>query len=125
MQTLHKTIQHQHPNYVHPTEHNTYLNLDIEHRMCINLETQSVLHVVCEPLLVALLHRRPLLLERGVIDVLQEPLKLGQILEEIRLGDLQSLLDEIGQLGVRLVKPTTGRNYETKGVSSSISLRME
>lgn len=122
MQTLHNTVQPQRLNYAHPTEHSTYLNLDIEHRMRINLETQSVLHVVCEPLLVALLHRRPLLLERGVIDVLQESLELRQILEEVRLGDLQSLLDEIGQLGVRLVEPTTGSDCGGTSLESALVL---
>lgn len=109
-------------NYFHKNERDAYLNLDIEHRMRVDLETQSVLYVVREPLLVALLHRRPLLLERGVIDVLQESLELRQILEEVRLGDLQSLLDEIGQLGIRLVEPTTGSDCGGTSLESALVL---
>ena len=55
--------------------HISYLDLNIEHRMCVDLHTKRSLDVVCEPLLVALLDRSPLLLECRVVDVLKQSLE--------------------------------------------------
>lgn len=53
----------------------TNLNLHIEHCVRVNLQAQRSLHVPRKPLLVALLHRRPLLLEGRFVDMFQQVLK--------------------------------------------------
>ena len=78
--------------------------------MRINLQPKRMLNITRQPLLVTLLDSRPLLLERRVIGVLQQPLELVQVLEELGLGELQRLVDEVAQLGVALVQPPPRRN---------------
>ena len=51
-----------------------HLDLDVEHRLRVDLEPERALDPLREPLLVALLHRRPLLLERRLVNVLQQAL---------------------------------------------------
>ncbi len=55
-------------------ERAAYLDLDVEHRIRVDLEAERRLDVVREALFVALLHHRPLLLERRVVDVLEQAL---------------------------------------------------
>ena len=80
----------------------THLDLYIEHRLSVDLEAKRVLDPCRETLLVALLDRRPLLLEARVVDVLEQALELRQVLEESGLRDLQCLVDEVTQAGVAL-----------------------
>ena len=80
----------------------THLDLDVEHRPRVDLEPKRRLDVVRQTLLVALLDRRPLLLEARVVDVLEQALELRQVLEESGLRDLQCLVDEVTQAGVAL-----------------------
>ena len=50
------------------------LDLDVEHRLGVDLVPQRVLDVMRQTLLVALLHRRPALLEERVVLVLEKAL---------------------------------------------------
>ena len=50
------------------------LDLHIKHRLRVHLEAERALDVLREPLLVALLHRRPALLEERVVHVLEQAL---------------------------------------------------
>ena len=68
--------------------------------------------MVCQALLVALLDRSPLLLERRVVDVLEQTLELRQVLEEGGLGDLEGLADEVTEPGVALVTAWFSRRGE-------------
>ena len=51
-----------------------HLDLDVEHRLRVDLEPERALDPLREPLLVALLHRRPALLELRAVDVLEQTL---------------------------------------------------
>ena len=53
----------------------THFDLDIEHSLRVNLEAERGLNVVSQTLLITLLHSSPLLLERWVVYVLEQPLK--------------------------------------------------
>ena len=83
------------------------LDLHIEHRMRVHCQPERRLDVPRETLLVALLHRGPLLLERRVLGELEEALELGELLEEVSLRDAQGLVDEVAETGVALVQPAT------------------
>ena len=78
------------------------LDLHIEHRMRVHCQPERRLDVPREALLVALLHRGPLLLERGVVRELEQALELVQVLQELGLRDPKRLLDEGAQAGVAL-----------------------
>lgn len=80
----------------------THLDLDIEHRMRVQRKAERRLDIAREPLLVALLGDRPLLLERGIVRELEQALELVQVLQEHGLGNLQRLLDEGAEAGVAL-----------------------
>ena len=115
------------PRETRYTKHNTNpqthlilmqpLNLHIKHRARIDLEPQRRLHIMRKPLLVALLHRGPLLLERGVVRVLQQALELVELLEEDRLREAQRVRDEVREAGVALVQPAARRDCGRAGVS--------
>lgn len=49
-----------------------------------------------QPLLITLLHRRPLLLEHRVVDVLCQSGEFGEVFEEVGFGDGERFLDEVG-----------------------------
>lgn len=82
--------------------------------MGVDLKPKRVLNMLRKTLLIALLDRGPFLLERRVVRVLEQTLELVQVLQEVRLRDLQCLLDERAQLRVTLVEPAAGRDYEIK-----------
>lgn len=84
------------------------LDLDIEHCLGVDLVAKRHLDIVSEALLVALLDGRPLLLEAGVVDVLEQAFELIEVLEEVGLRDTQGFLDEIAETWVALVEPATG-----------------
>lgn len=58
--------------------------------------------MVRQPLLVALLDGRPLLLEGRVINILEQAFKLCQVLEECSLRQIESLADEVAETGIAL-----------------------
>ena len=93
---------HQHKPHNRLRIASAHLDLDIEHRTRVDLEAKRGLDVVGQALFVALLDRSPLLLERRVIDVLEQTLELRQILEEGGLRQLQRLADQTAQAGVAL-----------------------
>ena len=76
--------------------------------MRVDLETERLLDVLRQTLLVALLDSSPLLLERRVFGKLEQALELREILEEGRLREVEGLLDEIAEAGVALVEPAAG-----------------
>ena len=87
-----------------------YLNLDVEHRVRADLEPERLLDVLRQTLLVALLHRGPLLLERRVVDELEQVRELRELLQERRLRHAQSLADQAAQPRVALVQPAPRRD---------------
>ena len=72
-----------------------------------------------EPLLVALLHGRPLPLECRVVNEFEQTFELRQILQERGLGDVQSLADEVAQPGVALVEPAARGDYSKVSIISN------
>ena len=108
----------------------TNLDLHIKHGVRVDLEAQRGLHVPREALLVALLHHRPLLLECRLVNMLQQALhetrqsarmrrdnrrtnlELGQVLEELGLGHLQRLTDQLAEARVALVQPPARGDYQ-------------
>ena len=102
------------------------LDLHVEHRLRVHLEAERALDVLREPLLVALLHRRPLLQELRIVEVLEQALyrpafrwrlpsrmrkqaylELVEVLEEHGLLQAERLADEVAETGVALVEPPT------------------
>jgi len=80
----------------------------VEHRLGIDLDAKGGLNIVSQPLLVRLLDDGPLLLELGIIGVFEKTLEFLEILEPLRLGDLEGLSDEGGETGVALINPAAG-----------------
>jgi hypothetical protein len=124
--------RHLSSTFIFSSEKRAYLDLNIEHRLRVDLDAQSVLHIICKALLVAQLDGSPLLLEARVVDVLQQALyvatqpmsvcmsdgawviyfELVEILKELGLRNAKGFLDEVAQTGIALVQPATGSNYE-------------
>lgn len=108
------------PRETRYTKHNTNpqthlilmqpLNLHIKHRARIDLKAQRRLHIMRQALLVALLHRGPLLLERRVVDELEQVRELRELFQERRLRHAQSLADQAAQPRVALVQPAPRRD---------------
>ena len=82
--------------------------MHVEHRLGIDLDAKGGLNIVSQPLLVRLLDDGPLLLELGIIGVFEKTLEFLEILEPLRLGDLEGLSDEGGETGVALINPAAG-----------------
>jgi hypothetical protein len=72
----------------------SYLDLNIEHRLRVDLEPQSDLHVMRKSLLISLLDLSPLFHELLVVDVSQQALELVQIFEPDAFGKLEGRTDE-------------------------------
>ena len=98
------------------------LDLHIEHRPRVDLQPKGGLDVVRQPLLVALLDRSPLLLERRVLGELEEALELRELLEEVGLRDAQGLVDEVAESWVALVQPAT-RGDAVRDVAEPVIIR--
>ena len=86
------------------------LDLDVEHRLGVDLVAERRLDVVREALLVALLDRGPLLAEGGVLREREELLQHEEVLEPDLLRNAERLGDERAELGVALVEPPTRSN---------------
>lgn len=81
-------------------------DLNIEQSRSVDLDAHGMLDEVSELLLVGVLDILPLLLEGRVIDVLEQALELGQILEPQGLVTPKSLGDEDREAGVALIEPS-------------------
>lgn len=79
-----------------------YLDLDIEHGVCRNLHSQVLLDPMRKSLLVSVFDNAPFLLELGIIGVLKETLKLGEIFEPDIARDVECIGDEFAEAGVAL-----------------------
>jgi len=79
------------------------LNLHIKHRLRINLDPKRSLNMMRKPLLIALLHSCPLLLERGVINGFEKAFEFVKILQPDIFGDFEGFGDETAETGVALI----------------------
>lgn len=86
------------------------LDLDIEHRIGPDSQTEGRLDVVRKPLLVALLDGGPLLAELGILGEVEQALELVEVLEPDVLLELERLGDEVTEFGVALIEPSTRGN---------------
>jgi hypothetical protein len=103
METLQNQAKHairNNPRLGYPST--THLDLHIEHRIRVDLQPKRRLDVVCEALLIAPFDHRPLLAECLVLNVFEETLQLGEVLEPDALVKLQRLRDEGTELRVAL-----------------------
>ena len=85
-----------------PIRTHTYLNLHIKHSIRVYLDAKHDLHMMREPLLVALLDFCPFSLESFVVDIREKPLEERQVFEPDTFVDLESLCDEGTQVWVTL-----------------------
>ena len=56
-----------------------YLDLNIKHRLCVDLEPESDFHVMRQSLLISLFDLSPLIREHLVVDVSQQAFELGLV----------------------------------------------
>lgn len=78
------------------------LDLYVEHRHRVDLDSELGLDVMCESLFVTLLYGGPFLLERRVVSKLQQALELVQVLQPDFLLDLQGFRDQVAKKWVAL-----------------------
>lgn len=79
------------------------LDLHVEHRHRVDLDSELGLDMMCESLLVTLLYGGPFLLERRVISKLQQALELVQVLQPDFLLDLQGFRNQVAKKWVALM----------------------
>ena len=90
------------------------LNLHIEHRLGIHPNPQRRLHMMRQSLLIALLNRRPLLLEHRIVDELEQAFEFVEIAEPDFFRRFERFGDERGERGVALVEPAARGDYESR-----------
>ena len=89
------------------------LRLHVEHGLGVDTDTEGILDIVSQPLLVYLLDCSPFLLELVIVDVFEKTLNLVKILKPLGLGNVEGLSDERGEAGVTLIDPAAGGNFES------------
>jgi len=79
-----------------------YLDLNIKHRLCVDLEPESDFHVMRQSLLISLFDLSPLIHEHLVVDVSQQAFELVKILEPDTFGNLEGRADKRTQRWIAL-----------------------
>ena len=79
------------------------LNLNIKHRLRINLDPKRSLNMMRKPLLITLLHSSPLLLERRIINEFEKTFEFVKVFQPDVFSDFEGFGDETAETGVALI----------------------